>query len=111
MRPGSSSLRGSTLVPWKRASVCSTPRARVGAGHRGLAEREGDAPARRAPAVTEHQLGVAGLDRRLAVVVGPAFLDAEEVGEVGLDGELDGDVRGLVAVVVHDDVLPQAAAD
>ena len=47
----------------------------------------------------------------LALLVDPAFLDLEQVGEVGADEQLDRAERGLLAEVLDLDVFAHAAPD
>src|SRR5437016_2457045 len=140
MRPGSSSVIGSTSLPWKRARVCSTPSARSGSTisanhevisesrpksvmnhgapaattarrhdhlehrevHRhlcGLAEPHPGAAPHRAPLPPEVDATVDRLDAGVTRRLDAALLDDEEIREVGVDLQLDGAVRGLLAVV------------
>ena len=47
----------------------------------------------------------------LALLVDPALLDLEQVGEVGVDQQLDRAERGLLAEVLDLEVFAHAAAD
>ena len=76
--------------------------ARRGDGHRATAAADGAAVGHH----TRSHLDVHDLVRCLAAV-----LDLEQIGEVGIDGQRDHDVRGVAADVAQHEVLAQAVAD
>src|SRR5438105_3446991 len=106
--PGSSSVRGSTAVPWKRASVSSTPSASDGSASSVIQAVRIES---RPNSVMYQGAPAARIGPAVDALMHPTALDLEDVGEIRVAHELDGDLRGRGAVVDDLHPLVHAAAD
>ena len=76
-----------------------------------LAERDADTSTGQPPLVPEHDVLAFGLEAGRDVVLDAPFFYMEQVGEVGVEEQLQRAVGGLVAVVADDDVLTHPPPD